>query len=155
MENCAGLDPSFVLHQVPPHLCHFPLDLLFFFMNYLNMAISHLQLVFKEKATGEKNRKLNSLRTARVWAGRERPLPGSEPPSAVASHAPVVLSPLDSVCIAAWTLFPTGRTHECQSVAVLGYLPVFLLCAQMGLDGHNFHSWEKSSLWRVDSFHHR
>lgn len=34
-------------------------------------------------------------------------------------------------------------------------LPVFLLCAQMGIDGHNFHSWEKSSLWRVDSFHHR
>lgn len=43
------------------------------------MAISHLQLVFKEKATGENNHKLPSLRTALVLAGRERPGLASEP----------------------------------------------------------------------------
>lgn len=52
------------------------------------MAISHLQLVFKEKATGENNHKLNNLRTAAILAGHERPVPVSESPLAVASQTP-------------------------------------------------------------------
>lgn len=51
----------------------------YFLMNYLNMAISHLQLVFKEEATGENNHKLNNLRMAPVLAEGPRSVPVSEP----------------------------------------------------------------------------
>ena len=43
------------------------------------MAISHLQLVFKEEATGENNHKLNNLRMAPVLAEGPRSVPVSEP----------------------------------------------------------------------------
>lgn len=42
----------------------------YIFMNYLNMAVSYLQLVFKREATEENNHKLNSLRTDPVLAER-------------------------------------------------------------------------------------
>lgn len=42
----------------------------YFFMNYLKVAISHVQLVFKEEAKEENNHKLNSLRKAPVLAER-------------------------------------------------------------------------------------
>lgn len=85
--TAAGSTPSLYFARF---LCTFAtfLWIYYFFMNYLNMAISHLQLVFKEKATGENNHKLNSLRTAPVLAGHERPVPVSESPLAVASQTP-------------------------------------------------------------------
>lgn len=117
------------------------------------MAISHLQLVFKEKAAGEKNHQLNGLRAAPVWAGRKFPSLCESSLGWWLPPPPLVLSPLDSVCMAARALFPTGRTQKYQSVAVLGYLPAFLLCTQMGMDSHNFNSRRERSLWRMVTFH--
>lgn len=67
-------------------------------MNYLNLAISHLWLVFKEKTTGENNHKLPSLRTAPILGQDVKGLALHQSlPLVVASKPPFVLSPLDSV----------------------------------------------------------
>lgn len=64
------------LHRTRPLLCTppgFPIPwplssgFIIFLINYLNMAISHLQLVFKEKATRENNHKLKSSECLQFW----------------------------------------------------------------------------------------
>lgn len=123
------------LQQTWPLLCTspgFPVPLplssefIIFLMNYLNMAISHLKLVFKEKATGENNHKLNSFRTAPLLAARARPVPVSEP--ALSGGCPKSLLlwvPSIQSIQAAQTPVSTGKTCKYQRVPFLGFLPVF------------------------------
>lgn len=84
-------------------------------MNYLNMAISHPQLIFKEKATRENNHKLNSLRTTLVLAECKRPESLFQSlPLEVASQILVCLSPLDSVYLTAQTPISTREEKQIQ-----------------------------------------
>lgn len=110
------------------------------------MAISHLQLVFKEKATGENNHKLKSSECLQFWQDVKGLCPYQGTPLAPeAPQVPFALTPLESVSIAAQTPISNREDMHISESCFSRVVPVLLLCTVISIVG-------KNSLQRMEHF---